>query len=762
MRKRLHLSPRNKRAIWSGILILSLVGLAVKFTQPTPPFQTDLLDLLPKSNQLSASQKKAIAAAGQRLNTQLLLLVPEPLAQTKTADRIIAPLTTLPGVSRIQLDITPTNLTELLAIYHTKSFNFLSSSDRRLLDENPTQLAQNAIQKLYSPIGLGPLANLRSDPYLLLPNFVMSWPLPHGEFVLQNGRLIRETAAIRYTLVTLNLQNELSMTEKSSVMASITAHLAQYPDVIATGIPLHSHAGETMAKQDISRIGTLSLLGIILMMLHVFRSLNPLLWTVITIGIGCLTALSASLWLFGQIHILTLVFGASLIGVCIDYACHFFIHRFRENPTSTGSVRHIFPSVTLGLITSIIGYMALLITPFPALKQMAVFSVIGLASAYLTVIWIYPMAITMTPLSHTPKLLRITPALLSWWQTQKRPVLILLGLLGVGSLGLMKLVPQDDIRLLYRPPTTLLEHEKQSRELLNHQLASQFFLITGPSAQAVLEHEEHLASKLQPLVDTKQLIDFQATSRLIPSIKTQRTTFDMVRTQLLTTTHRHHVARLGLPIQTPPSFQPLIIEHDIDKMAKLNPLLDTLWLGQLDDQWASIVTLQGYDIPIDTLATLAQDSIAFINQVDTISDTLSDYRKRTSGLLMLAYVLIFGLLSILKGIKKATWLLLPTLTATVVSLGLLGFFNQPISLFHILALFLILGIGVDYALFYESAGSNPTITGHAVLISAISTLLSFGSLALSQTPAMQWFGLMVFLGILMTALVSPAIVPKKC
>lgn len=89
-------------------------------------------------------------------------------------------------------------------------------------------------------------------------------------------------------------------------------------------------------------------------------------------------------------------------------------------------------------------------------------------------------------------------------------------------------------------------------------------------------------------------------------------------------------------------------------------------------------------------------------------------------------------------------------------LGLLGYASGvAINLFHVLALLLTLGVGIDYSIFFAESGEHRDSTMLAVLLSTITTLLSFGLLALSQTAAISSFGTVVSIGMVCALLFSP-------
>jgi predicted exporter len=98
----------------------------------------------------------------------------------------------------------------------------------------------------------------------------------------------------------------------------------------------------------------------------------------------------------------------------------------------------------------------------------------------------------------------------------------------------------------------------------------------------------------------------------------------------------------------------------------------------------------------------------------------------------------------------------PTAAGSLATLAILGFAGQDLQLFHVLALMLLLGIGVDYGIFMQESPDRRDATAWlAVGLSAANTILGFGLLALSNTPALRSFGLTMLLGTLFVWLAVP-------
>ncbi|MCL1487438.1 MAG: MMPL family transporter [Marinobacter sp.] len=117
-------------------------------------------------------------------------------------------------------------------------------------------------------------------------------------------------------------------------------------EFLRSGLVFHAAAGAEQAKGELSTIGVGSLAAIVVLLLWQFRSLYYLWLPVISIGTGLLVALSVSLMIFGQVHLVTLAFGASLVGVSVDYAFHYLCH---VRYSRTEGIVRILPGITLGI-----------------------------------------------------------------------------------------------------------------------------------------------------------------------------------------------------------------------------------------------------------------------------------------------------------------------------------------------------------------------------------------------------------------------------
>ena len=237
----------------------------------------------------------------------------------------------------------------------------------------------------------------------------------------------------------------------------------------------------------------------------VFRQLRPLLVTLLTIGVATLAAITACQFAFGQVHILTLTFGTSLIGVSVDYALHYFVNRMPSRSGET-TPHNIVPALILGCTTTVAGYMTLLVAPIPGLRQIALFSAVGLATACAIVILLYPAGLSALSVVFRRLHLEGTkpPRAVPQWigrlaRFQPLTVLprpaawtLLAVLLAATIWGLSMLKPRDDVRALQRPPPELVAAEQRVRTLLGVGFDTRFVLVAAATPELVLQRLEAL------------------------------------------------------------------------------------------------------------------------------------------------------------------------------------------------------------------------------------------------------------------------------
>lgn len=782
------ISAKSRFAVWLLLLLAMLISGAWQWQQGAR-IQTDILAMLPHLQQDKLTET-ALDTVEKRLANQVYIaLIAENENQAiSAAQQVMTSLQSPSSQPFIAIRSGADNqLEELAKVYFEHRFSLLTLEQTHALEtDNWHELLAAAQSQLYSAFGFANSQLLASDPLLLFPANLLALS-PNSKLRSQQGILLTDTDnGVAAIVMAKGRDSAFSPTAQQQQMLALQSAFSQitqqYPQirVLKAGALFHAIAATESAKQEISRIGLISMLGIVLLVLLAFRSVMPLVAAVLTLTTGVVFAFVATLSLFGELHLLTLVFGTSLIGVAIDYSFHFYCEKqAHPNDTASDTIKRIFPALTLALATSASAFIAIGFTPFPGMQQVAVFCAAGLIGAYLTLLLIFPLLGNQS-LKQT-RGLGFAHAYLSWLHRvfiPTKPVQkVVLMLLPVGVLmmlffGLSQLTANDDIRQLQQSPEAITTEENQLRQLLSGGTDNQFILVSSANEQDLLQTLEQLTPVLETAISNNEIDQAVSISRFMPSMVRQQH-----HSQLQQQLYQQHLAeiieQMGLDDSIKAS---LMAELNQANSAWLTPQtvlkhanddLKALWLGDVTiadttKQYGAIVLLGGiHSLPALTQRLANQDwplgQVKVIDKVGDISKLMGQYRQLTLQLLMWIFALASIAFSVKYGIKLALAIVAVPALAVLLTLACLGLVGSSISLFHALAFILVLGIGIDYSLFFAEAKHTRDGVMMAIFMSACSTLLAFGLLALSQTHAIHFFGLTLLFGISFAFLLAPFI-----
>ena len=738
-------------ALWAALMLL-IAWDQVQFWKSSR-LDTDVLALLPPDEHqpiVNAVARKLTDENGR----QIVVLVGAPdwgqarAAATRFRTEMARHTDVLAPSS-----VNAASLDAAMAFYVPARAGLLTPAQRDLLGQASAQAVGDiALMRLYQPTGPR-LTDWHTDPLGLWQDW---WLARAAESNVRprDGELWLSAQGREWVLVLLDSKAGAfavsGATPASSALDAARQAATQgeaQTQVIAAGVPLYAEAAAAQANDEMSTIGIGSMLAVLLLVWLAFRALRPIVLVGLSLLAGCAVALSVTALLFPKVHLLTLVFGSSLVGVAEDYGFHYFSARQGQPESDRYRVLEaLLPGLLLALGTSVLAYLALGIAPFPGLQQMAVFSATGLLAAFLTVLCWFPW-MDRGPLRQTAFAARVANNLQRWPRLQANRRWLLLGLLlgGLTLVGLAKLRGQDDIRQLYSAPAPLLAEQVRINQLLGLPSPAQFFLVRGDSAEQLLQHEEELTTRLAQLVHSGALGGYRAVSDWLPSQAMQERNAQLVHRAeeqaWIAVTQATGQARTPAAAHTPP----ITIEAWLASPA--SKAIRGQWLGDIDGQHYSVLMLRGVQAGHLAEIEAAAGGLAgvqWVNRTAQISELMARYRDVMSGYLVAGYVGV--LLVLLWRFRRQTWrALMPTILGTLVTLSLFGWAGEPIQLFTVLALLLLLGMGVDYGIFLlEHPGDGSAWV--AVALAGVSTLLSFGLLGLSATPALRAFGLTMLIG----------------
>lgn len=767
---------RFRLLLWSGILLCCALIISTRIWSGLV-VETNILNLLPQEQQDTLVQLTTKHLSDELSKRVFFLLLNEDEdVLIEEAQILLKEIQENDIFESVRSGFTSKDENDWFQFFYPRRYTVLPESFRELLTQPdaPTRFLREYQEKLYSTAPDFYGKGLADDPLMLFSSLMMEQANSNNIAESIEGLLLfpGDTSAV---LIATNLHGEPfnGSTQKNleQFIKTMRSNIAQESTLSVTGITRYAEQGFRQGKWEASTIGTLSILGIVLLFLLVFRSVRALITGFLPIFAGMLMGTAA---LFatsgGTIHLISLSMGACLIGIVVDYSFHFLADAATagKNWNSHDALRRIFPGITLGALTTIVGFSAFFFNELPGLRQIATLTVFGLFGAWLTVVLVFPIFLKKPlPQIQIPDYPQfVLPPLVKF--------LCVIIVIGLAIPGLCQLQTDDSITRLRNTAPELEREERQLIARTEGADANRFFVVVQESEEELLEELELFTPQLEQLKKNNVISGYRSVAQFVTSPRRAKENQEMLQKLLSADCalipgellkwgfSPEAVSKLQMAVQDSTLITSTVKQWLQDPVSDL---YRSLWIdaGKLQ---LSIILLEGIQNE-DALRALDNGAtIHYENNVERISSLLGDYRRSASRVVIIAFAGVFLLLIIRysknHGILRGFMTLLPPILATIGTLSILGYLSIPLNLMHLLGQLLVLGIGIDYTIFMAESGKRFKETILAISLAAITTLFSFGTLSFSTTPALAAIGHVVVPGILLSLLFSPlAAIPVK-
>lgn len=652
------------------------------------------------------------------------------------------------------------------------------------------------------------------DPQMLWLSFLKQWQTQklqkhYGVWFDQSGKqslLFIKTRAAAYDL---QQQKENIETVELTLQQLINNNPAL--TYTLTGAPIFA----LESKKSIStQIKTISVLASILLMIFLywfFRSLKIIFLIGLPLACAILTGMTIVMLFDGFIHGITIAFGITIIGIAVDYPVHFYSHIIFSSPTHKEKISQqtvilsIWPLLRLGLITTLIGFSAITLSDFSGLRQLGLFAMSGLLAAALVTRYILPIIPIRTYQQTHAKnnaftvLLSLANYPLSKIIFQLSIILPVLALFYIASQH--SILWQNDLSAMSPVPQKQKQQDFELRKAMGLPELRYALILQAVTIEQVLQNSESLKVHLDELKAQEFISGYDMANLYLPSIKFQQAQ------QLTLPTENELKTRLNKILKNTPlsvdAFLPFIDSIKVSKQMqpllaksiltaqtgnnksdfitdKIKVLLFESRMNQKTDamhtklsssnNWTALIPLQGvlHDFPIHKLQQNSNFAIHLLDLKTQTETMLSNYRNEALVLFSLGAILILAVL--FSQHRKwshlffMAWPFIGAVLLTVASLLLMGY---SLSIFHLVTLLLVIGLGIDYSIFMHAPTQtiikedinmtqSTEVSQVSVIICLISTLIMFGALSLSDLPVLKSIGLTASLGALYAFLLARA------
>lgn len=521
------------------------------------------------------------------------------------------------------------------------------------------------------------------------------------------------------------------------------------------------------------------------LLLLAFASLRALAVALLPVVSGIVAGVAAVGTLFGTVHGVTLGFGSTLIGEAVDYAIYYLIQA-RGTAAAPGEgwrhwLRENWPTVRLGLLTSVCGFAALAFSGFPGLAQLGVFSVAGLTGAALVTRYVLPV---LVPDGASGRGLRGPLGQLAAQGVRVLPRLrwpaLLVGLLAAGWLALQGgSIWRGDLLSLSPVPRAALALDAELRAELGTGDTGLLVVANGADLQDALRHAEAAGARLDDLVEQGRLHGVDSPTRLLPSLATQQQRIASLPPRAVLQ-ERLAAATAGGPL---PAARLNAFLDDVDAARTQPPitreslagtpfatLVDALVVPRRAGGVAVLMSLQpAAGVDAAAVRTALDGAAPGLQVIDIGGELASMYR----GYLHEAVVQVaLGALAVL--VLLAAWLrsprrLLavcqPLVIAVLLVLAGLSLAGVALGILHLVGLLLVVAVGSNYTLFFDQLrhqhGRIDDDTLASLLLANLTTVISFGLIALSEIPALSAIGRVVAPGALLCLLLAASFARRE-
>jgi predicted exporter len=530
--------------------------------------------------------------------------------------------------------------------------------------------------------------------------------------------------------------------------------------LLLSGTPVFAAESRQMIEQDSWRLSVIAAILVLLVLLLVYRSVGLTVLAFIPAASGLLVGVAAVSLVFGGVHGITLAFGATLIGEAVDYPNYAFLHAARGE-----AIRHalqrIGPTLRLAVLTTVFSAMALLLSSFSGLSQLGLLSLVGVAVAGITTQFILPAlagtAVTARKIEQLP--FKLAPG--NRWRHAVLPLLLLATATIIWQHDNLW---DDDLGSLSPVSADAKQLDQQLRSQLGAPDIRHVLMTSGSDTEQALRNSELLQADLERMVQDGIIGGFDMAAHYLPSQALQRQRQAVLPDAALLQSDLRQ-AMAGLPFRDD-AFQAFL--RDVAASKRLAPIVADDLRGSaiglkvqsllLHDRQGAIalITLNGVSDTArlrQAVAQLKGKGIAAIDLKDDTSRLINGYRNQSLRLSGLGILLIALLLLVsLRSVRATASVLYPVLAGATMCVAITILRGEKLTLFHLVALLLVIGIGLNYALFFNrrERSDDDTRRNHlSLVICSLTTFLSFGTLMLSRIPVLHAIGQTVALGSLL-------------
>jgi len=587
-----------------------------------------------------------------------------------------------------------------------------------------------------------------------------------------------------FSVVSLMLMKNLEVSNKQLILeidSVVNAHPGP-EEVLLGGMPYVRYSINENINKDLVILLPVALLLMIIMLYTSFREMKGVLLPFVVVIMSLILSFGVMALLDWKISLITVLLPIMLIAIANNYGIH-MIARYQEfacgdtQLTMLQMSKQIYAELKLPIIltgvTTIGGIMGLLTHTLVPAAQIGILASIGIAFALVLSIWFLPAMLsylkpTIRKKTVRKKRLISTNGLLiqaSKWVTDfpKRVIIIssVVSLMGMAGIFLVHVDTNIEGYFLGR--------SKVSRgiELINSKLGGSQYISILFSGNV-----------LSPEV-LKRMDEYQKVLMEDPAVGNVSSPVTLVK-ELSKGFYSPDEEEYGeIPSSENEVYQFIeifsmggnedAVEQFIDYNYENSRLLISLKDASNDEGKRLLKKMQEMTSDDPDVKFIAGPSLTKIE----LADMVIEGQIKS---LVLAMVVVFVLLALIfRSINAGLLSVLPLSVAILVLFGLMGFFGINLDIATALISSVMIGVGIDYTIHFlwrfkkelskgvnhkQAAFITLNTTGRGIIINAISVIIGFLALTLSNFEPLRFFGVLVVISISTCLICALVLIPS--
>ena len=812
------LGHRHPWAVVVGVVVVIaggvLLGTRLKF-------ETDVLNLMPRNDPVVNEFKQILEDFGS-LET-LLIAIPvkseDDLERSLALVDALAPeLQQSPYLAQVEAQLDdPVKLAETV-LRHAVLFldeDGLSALQGRLTPEGLAARAADIRAGLDTPQGMVAKEFAVRDPLGFLPLLLsrvsqtpatLKVDYTSGYFLAADHTLVLILAKPKGAAQNIDFDEAL-MADLNARITRVRAQFAEEEKLPLEEVPGVEIGGghrialedATLIKKDIVSNSITSVVGVLLLFFLAYRRFATAHYAFLPLGTGLALTFIFTAVTLGELNSTTSGFSALLVGLGIDFTIltygRYLEGRLAGLPTGQAldeMAAHTGPAVVLGAATTVGTFYAFLATRFVGLREFGLLTGTGIVFMMVSAFLILPALVTLFDRSKVPvppsAWLRLEP-LLEWARRHSTKVLAAAGVVtALAIVALFWLRFDDDVRNLRSPSNQGVAVGERVAKTFGLSFNAMMIRLETADVHEAINRVQRLTPGLDALVKAGVISSYESVATLVPPQAAQERALSWLAAHRELADPARVTRELNAALEAvglvPQAFAPGLAALDEALRAK-GPVSLEVWQGTPVEQFiqrslhrtdGTVITVVNVFSPPGQWRRHAPPELvklvrgfpgASLTGVNLVSQRLRETVWQDAGIAgLLGLVLVLGLLLWdSHSLKSALICLLPVVTGVLWALGVMAVVGYPLNLLNVFVITMVIGVGSDYAIYMVhrvregSSTEQLAQTARAVLLSALATVVGFGTLITTHYPGLQSMGWMASLGVLFACFTAVVLVP---